>query len=105
MKILTSRKNKDYYDYLSGIYGIDEKVVYDRRQFTVLKSLDTPFFNYHRLETDMPKMKDRYLEYFTPYHYLITYPIPGTSLVRQRWKSRLALTSMGSNDLTTARSE
>ncbi len=25
MKILTPRKNKDYYDYLSGIYGIDEK--------------------------------------------------------------------------------
>ena len=31
MKILTPRNNKDYYDYLTGIYGIDEKVVYDRR--------------------------------------------------------------------------
>lgn len=49
MKILTPRKNKDYYDYLSEIYGIDEKVVYDRRQVTVLKSLDTPLFNYNRL--------------------------------------------------------
>jgi len=29
MKILT--KIKDYYDYLQGIYGIDELVVYDRR--------------------------------------------------------------------------
>ena len=46
---LDTEKNKDYCDYLSGIYGIDEKVVYDRRQFTVLKSLDTPLFNYNRL--------------------------------------------------------
>lgn len=32
MKILS--KYKDYYDYLSGIYGEDPKIVLDRRQFT-----------------------------------------------------------------------
>ena len=26
MKILTPRNNKDYYDYLAGIYGMDEKL-------------------------------------------------------------------------------
>ena len=29
MKIIDSKK--DYYDYLSGIYGMDELAVYDRR--------------------------------------------------------------------------
>lgn len=29
MKIIA--KTKDYYDYLQGIYGVDEKIVYDRR--------------------------------------------------------------------------
>ena len=29
MKILNGGK-KDYYDYLAGIYGIDEDIVYDR---------------------------------------------------------------------------
>ena len=72
MKILTPRKNKDYYDYLSGIYGIDEKVVYDRRLFKVLKSLDIPFFNYNRLETDRPKKEDRYLEWNGRRHQWIT---------------------------------
>ena len=36
MKIID--KKKDYYDYLSGIYGIDDKVVYDRRGAVVLNS-------------------------------------------------------------------
>jgi hypothetical protein len=31
MKIIS--KYKDYYDYLQGIYGIDEKLVLDRREF------------------------------------------------------------------------
>lgn len=57
MKILTPRNNKDYYDYLTGIYGIDEKVVYDRRQFTTLARLDSPFFSYSRVEKDAPKKK------------------------------------------------
>lgn len=36
MKIISSYK--DYYDYLSGIYGVDEKIILDRRNF------HTPFF-------------------------------------------------------------
>ena len=31
MKLLVKRGEKDYYDYLQSIYGIDELVVYDRR--------------------------------------------------------------------------
>lgn len=31
MKIIDKRGNKDYYDYLAGIYGIDEKLILDRR--------------------------------------------------------------------------
>lgn len=59
MKILTPRNNKDYYDYLTGIYGIDEKVVYDRRQYTILARLDSPFFSYSRMEKDAPKKEIR----------------------------------------------
>ena len=33
MKIIC--KVKDYYDYLSGIYGIDEQIIYDRRDYDV----------------------------------------------------------------------
>jgi hypothetical protein len=36
MKILSKRGEKDYYDYLQGIMGIDEKVTYDRRGSTVV---------------------------------------------------------------------
>lgn len=45
MKIITGGK-KDYYDYLSGIYGIDNDVVYDRRNSTVFRryyDMDTYF--------------------------------------------------------------
>ncbi len=63
MKILTPRNNKDYYDYLSGIYGIDENVVYDRREFTVLARIDSPFFSYSRMEKDAPKKEIRTREW------------------------------------------
>lgn len=33
MHILSSYK--DYYDYLSGIYGVDEKIILDRRKFDI----------------------------------------------------------------------
>ncbi|MBR4774940.1 MAG: hypothetical protein IK008_02445 [Bacteroidales bacterium] len=36
MKIIDNKK--DYYDYLSGVYGIDNLVVYDRRGSSVLSS-------------------------------------------------------------------
>lgn len=59
MKILTPRNNKDYYDYLTGIYGMDSAVVYDRRQFTVLARLDTPFFSKTATDKDTPKEEIR----------------------------------------------
>lgn len=49
MKIIS--KAKDYYDYLSGIYGIDEQIVYDRRNFEEpfgnLSKFPTKFYNHH----------------------------------------------------------
>lgn len=63
MKILTPRNNKDYYDYLTGIYGMDENVVYDRREFTVLGRVDSPFFSHIRMEKDMPKKEIRTREW------------------------------------------
>lgn len=59
MKILTTRNNKDYYDYLTGIYGIDEKVVYDRREFTILSNSGSLFFNCTILENDAKKKEIR----------------------------------------------
>jgi len=38
MKIIS--KHKDYYDYLVGIYGIDEKMVYNRRTNALEKPLE-----------------------------------------------------------------
>ena len=38
MKIINGGK-KDYYDYLVGIYGIDNDIVYDRREFHVLNQV------------------------------------------------------------------
>ena len=55
MKILTPRNNKDYYDYLTGIYGVDEKIVFDRRKFTILSRLNHPLFTSEFLEKDAPK--------------------------------------------------
>ena len=55
MKILTPRNNKDYYDYLTGIYGMDEKIVFDRRKFTILSRLNHPLFTSELLEKDAPK--------------------------------------------------
>ena len=55
MKILTPRNNKDYYDYLTGIYGMDEKTVFDRRKFTILSRLNHPLFTSELLEKDAPK--------------------------------------------------
>jgi len=37
MKIIDNKK--DYYDYLMGVYGIDEKIVYDRRGSTTYDML------------------------------------------------------------------
>ena len=34
MKIIS--KYKDYYDYLQGVYGVDEKLILDRKEFTSL---------------------------------------------------------------------
>lgn len=55
MKILSPRNNKDYYDYLTGIYGMDEKIVFDRRKFTILSRLNLPLFTSELLEQDAPK--------------------------------------------------
>jgi len=41
MKILS--KYKDYYDYLSDIYGVDPLLVLDRREFDVIPSCDNEF--------------------------------------------------------------
>lgn len=66
MKIIDNKK--DYYDYISGIYGIDDLVVYDRRSSITLNSgnimlqgLDHYFSN-KILFTDKPLSEKRYWE-------------------------------------------
>lgn len=54
MKILSKRK--DYYDYLVGKYGIDEMIVYDRRDCTVLAHDEYNIaFSRKKLYNDKPK--------------------------------------------------
>lgn len=57
MKIITPRGNKDYNDYLTGIYGEGEKVVFDRRQYNVLSASDSIPFNSGPLPQDRAKQK------------------------------------------------
>ncbi len=57
MKIITPRGNKDYYDYLVGLFGEDEKVVYDRRQYHVLCASESIAFNTNKLSQDKKKQK------------------------------------------------
>jgi YD repeat-containing protein len=57
MKILNGGK-KDYYDYLAGIYGIDEDIVYDRSNGEVPRPFDCRGEEYlltNVLYTDRPK--------------------------------------------------
>lgn len=48
--LILNKGKKDYYDYLSGIYGIDKDIVYDRREFETMDgtsyttSIDLRFF-------------------------------------------------------------
>ena len=66
MKIIDNKK--DYYDYISGIYGIDDLVVYDRRSSVVLNSGKTllqgldHYFSTKILFTDKPLSEKRYWE-------------------------------------------
>lgn len=66
MKIID--KKKDYYDYLSGIYGIDDKVVYDRRGSVVLNSEKSllngmdDYFSQKILILDKPLIEKQYWE-------------------------------------------
>lgn len=56
MKIIS--KVKDYYDYLTSKYGLDETIVFDRREF-YLPSKHEPslFFSTERFPTDKPRKK------------------------------------------------
>lgn len=49
---------KDYYDYLVGIYGIDNKIIYDRRECSLLNKVMirlTHLFNKDKLKSDSVK--------------------------------------------------
>lgn len=46
MKIISKRGEKDYYDYIVGTMGIDEKVVYDRRGSVIVGESDFHCFDY-----------------------------------------------------------
>lgn len=64
MKILDGGK-KDFYDYLSGIYGIDKVIVYDRRDGHVFRPLDrgADFFCKTKLWNDSCKKETRGMHY------------------------------------------
>lgn len=49
-------KVKDYYDYVVGIYGRDEDVIFDRRGSTILATeVLNEFFNKNKMYSDRPK--------------------------------------------------
>ena len=53
MKILS--KVKDYYDYLVSVYGIDEDIIYDRRDCVLLNKLDHEYFTLNCLSSDIKR--------------------------------------------------
>lgn len=63
MKILC--KVKDYYDYLVSIYGIDEDIIYDRREYNMINKDSyacSIFFDNTRIkEDDIRKLKNIWL--------------------------------------------
>lgn len=62
MKIINGGK-KDYYDYLSGIYGIDEDIVYDRRNSIPFKELEFMFECFRPYKEPSDKKKKQYKQY------------------------------------------
>lgn len=44
--MLIISKYKDYYDYLSGVYGIDKDIVYDRKECVLMGKYSTPLQEY-----------------------------------------------------------
>lgn len=64
MKIINGGK-KDYYDYLSGIYGIDEDIVYDRRDGYVFRNANAgeEYFVKEKMYSDKPKQEVRGMHY------------------------------------------
>lgn len=62
MKIIDNKK--DYYDYLSGVYGIDNLAVYDRRGSSVLSSSLEMAYYFHQtaLPWDHPLSIKHYWE-------------------------------------------
>ena len=66
MKIISGGK-KDYYDYLTGIYGIDEHVVYDRRDGQVFKLFS---HGYQIFVKEHDRWSDKHREMIRKYHYV-----------------------------------
>lgn len=62
MKILNGGK-KDYYDYLVGTYGIDEHVVYDRRDSIKIREFESGelYFIKRKLYEDSEKKRNHCL--------------------------------------------
>lgn len=77
-------RNTDYYDYVSNLYGKDPKIVFDRRDSTILNSntdlYTTPQLNYWKrsLYTDRPENFYTLLEVG-----LTQYLIEGTNITRK----------------------
>jgi len=70
MKILS--KYKDYYDYLQGIYGIDETLVYDRRTINLVKYDKDLFGDYcHTYEFHVCNIKYTLHHYKNKFYYTI----------------------------------
>ena len=64
MRILNGGK-KDYYDYISGIYGIDEDITYDRREGHVFRRFEAgeEYFMTREVWQDKAPSKISYLEW------------------------------------------
>lgn len=70
MKIIDNKK--DYYDYVSGIIGIDEDITYDRRKSVRLVNIGKESFYMYAnsfAETCFSTDKDAYRDYFTTRYY------------------------------------
>lgn len=89
-------KNKDYYDYVSGLYGIDKSIVYDRRGSTIVSNSTLIMLGYHTEAWNRASDKANcviieigYTQYLIQYYDLVFKKTPNYETVVVSFKSKL----------------
>jgi len=64
-------KNKDYYDYISSIYGVDKKVTYDRRGSVIISNVNIIAVSGCSLNSNFNGVEKDYFKKEPEYHIIL----------------------------------